>query len=96
MLASFQANLPLVVIIYIVMWVLIGFSVYEDPVTIGIGLGLFLLGAPVYFFFMRLSKTRTMKRVMGEYRSRKAAVHPEGNSSVSNKIFLSVGARMLA
>ena len=61
----FQANIILVGIIYIIMWVITGFSVYDDPVTVGIGLGLFVIGAPVYYCFLTLSKTQSMSRIMG-------------------------------
>ena len=50
------------------MWIITGFSVYDDPVTVGIGLGLFVVGEPVYYCFLALSKTQTMSRIMGTKR----------------------------
>ena len=47
------------------MWVLMGFSAYEDPVTIGIGFGLFFLGIPVFFAFKVLGNCQIMKNIMG-------------------------------
>ena len=47
------------------MLVLIGFSVYEDPVTLGIGLALFLGGIPLYFIFSFLRKIKGVIHFMG-------------------------------
>ena len=49
------------------MWVLVGFSAYEDPVTIGIGFGLFFLGIPVFFILKVLAKSQTIQNIMGMY-----------------------------
>ena len=60
-----QANIVVVALIYLIMLVLIGFSVYEDPVTLGIGLALFLGGIPLYFIFSFLRKIRGVIHFMG-------------------------------
>ncbi len=65
LLFSLQANIVLVFVIYVIMLVLMGFSFYEDPVTMGIGLALFVGGVPIYLFFKILSKTQRMKSYMG-------------------------------
>ena len=49
------------------MVVLIGFSVYEDPVTLGIGLALFLGGIPLYHIFSFLRKLKVVISFMGMY-----------------------------
>ena len=54
----------LAAVIYILMVVLIGFSVYEDPITLGIGLLLFVAGVPVYFVTKYLQHKKPVIRLM--------------------------------
>ena len=46
------------------MMALIGFSVYQDPVTLGIGLALFTAGVPIYFITKYLRNQKTAIRIM--------------------------------
>lgn len=58
----------LVPIAYLVFWaVLLGFSLYSEPVVCGLGMVIMLTGVPVYFVGVRWKdKPKWIYRVVGE------------------------------
>ena len=51
----------------LVMMAIIGLSFYKSPLVTGIGIAVFLLGAPLYGLIVLLRDRPTPNRIMGEY-----------------------------
>lgn len=67
---TFQVNL-LVPVCYLLFWaLLLGFSLYSEPLVCGVGLVIMLTGVPVYFLGVHWKeKPKCIYDLIGEYSS---------------------------
>ena len=61
--------MPLAPVIGVVIFLvaLVGFTFYSSPITAAFGVGLFILGIPVFFISEALSKTNASQIAIGMY-----------------------------
>ena len=65
--SEFQVPLPLVLFTLLTMITLILLAIYKEPITIGAGVALFLMGAPLYYLTRWLSQRKCVDRAMGRH-----------------------------
>ena len=56
----------IVILVVVFLLALVGFTFYKSPVTGAVGVGLFLLGIPLFFAGEFISRTETSEHVTGK------------------------------
>ncbi len=59
-------NVFVAAVVYILTITLIGFSIYENPVDLGLGLALFLAGIPIFYATKYLKSNKSAVKVISE------------------------------